>query len=101
MCKAFKDPASRHAAEKFAVAVQQLRKCNQDTMERLTEIMLARQDQTERLGKGASQRLRKAQAYNNSRAVTTSLLLTTFEWSVGSAPSYMSVHRNSDLCISW
>nr|BAD74020.2 egg protein [Galaxea fascicularis] len=48
MCKAFKDPASRHAAEKFAVAVQQLRKCNQDTMERLTEIMLARQDQTER-----------------------------------------------------
>lgn len=46
MCKAIKQRDG--AAEMFANLVQQLKKCNQDTAEKLADNMLARQDASER-----------------------------------------------------
>ena len=51
MCAAIQQRAGHQAAEKFANLVAQLRQCNEATLRKLAVKMLARQDQSERLGK--------------------------------------------------
>ena len=48
MCEAIQQRAGHQAAEKFATLVAQLRQCNEGTLRKLADKMLARQDQSER-----------------------------------------------------
>ena len=48
MCAAVQQRRGQQAAEKFTNLVQQLRQCNKDTLEKLADKMLARQDESER-----------------------------------------------------
>lgn len=48
MCQALQQRWGQKAAEKFANLVEQLRQCNKDTLEKLADKMLARQDPSER-----------------------------------------------------